>query len=673
MPVLLAPQLFEAASALSDMEKAQVIEFIRRFQQDPRHPSLQVHQIQRAGKDIWSAYVNKDLRAICHLDGDTWTIAHVDHHDKAYLWAERRQIGRHPITGGLQIVEEAQITRTVEKVITVPVAAPLFANSADTYLLSLGVPPTWLTVIREIRSDDQLLDVIAKLPPEVSERLMSLASGDLPTPPVPLPPGRPIQEAPDTQERFYTVGDEAELKAALSAPMERWITFLHPSQRALVTRIYKGPAKISGAAGTGKTVVGLHRARHLAKNGNQVLFSSYVGTLCENLAHQLDRLCSPAERAQIQVRTLHAQAKELVHRVEPNAQVANGDQVDALLEQYRRRHAAGFEPGMVRAEWDQVIRPQALQTWDDYRRAKRAGRGKGISVQDRKTLWQVFSAVISALQQQNRYDWPGLVLRAEALLGSGQVESPFDAVIVDEAQDLGPLELRLVARLAQKAPHQLLLLGDSGQRIYTPGQSLSGLGIDIRGRSTVLKINYRTTEQIRRLADQLRRASTDPDEPEVAARSLLKGPAPRLKGFVQQSDELTFIVQATKDWLQNRAPEAVAVFARTNDLLDLLGSQLTAAAVPFCRLSEDKPGPGVRLGTLHRAKGLEFQAVVVAFAGDRQLPQPAAIAGPDPADIDAGLDQERQLLYVAMTRARDELLITWHGKVSRFLAPLEQT
>lgn len=677
MSTLIPPALFDAIARLSAQEQVAVIDFIRRFEDDPSHPGLQLHPLNRAKRsDLWSARISGDLRAILHKDGQDWAILYADHHDAAYRWAERRTVGRHPVTGALQIVEVVETVREVERVVEVDrPAPPLFGAQADDYLLSIGIPPAWLPVVRQVRDEDQLLTLCGHLPAGVGDRLIAIAAGELVTPPPPVEPEQSVTTAVDTRQGFYVAADRDELLAALEAPLERWIAFLHPSQRALVTATFSGPAKVSGSAGTGKTVVAMHRARHLARRGERVLLTSFVKTLCENLEHNLAKLCTADERARITVSTVHKQAFAIVRQVQPGVQIAKDVDVDGLLEGLRARLAPGYDTAFVKAEWQNLIRLQGIHRWEDYRKARRTGRGRPLSVTERKALWQVFGGVLAALEKAGTPDWAGLCQQAEQLVRSGTVSSPYTAVIVDELQDLKPAELRFLKALCAERPGNLMLCGDAGQRIYPGGFSLHQLGIDVRGRSTVLTINYRTTEQIRRVADRVVAALDDDmqggEEARRAARSLLRGPEPVFAGYANAEAEDAAALDRLRSWMQEgmRGHE-IAIFARTENRLDALGRVLDASGVRYHRLSADRAGASdaVHLATMHRAKGLEYKCVLVLDCAATALPNRTAMRSySDPADREAAERREGQLLYVAMTRARDRLAVTWNGEPSTFV------
>ena len=321
---------------------------------------------------------------------------------------------------------------------------------------------------------------------------------------------------------------------------------------------------------------------------------------------------------------------------------------------------------------------QGIGSWDEYRSARRSGRGRGLGVRERRRLWEVFGGTLEELERRRLFDWSGLCRLACALLEEGAATSPHTAVIVDEVQDLRPPEILFLKELCRERPGNLMLCGDTGQRIYPGGFSLSALGVEVRGRATVLRINYRTTEQIRKVADRMVGDVSDDmdggEEQRTRTRSLLWGPEPRLVGNVSHEDELAAAVQTIKSWLSSGVgADEIGAFARTGSRVDEVGAALAAAGISWRRLSgTGTPGSEeVQVGTMHRAKGLEFKAVLVFGCSDNELPNRAAIRGvDDPQDRDAAEARERRLLYVAMTRARDELTVSWTATPSRFLASL---
>lgn len=686
--ILVAKSFFDSSQALGPSDRARALDLIAKLHEDPRQPGLHLEKVQSGGPGIHSARISGGVRAILHIDGARVTLLYAGEHDVAYGWARGRRFEPHAVTGELQIVQ------TVERVEEVLPQAGASAGQgalvqrlfpperfADDYLLSLGVPRDWLPVVRHLTDDTQLLEIVDKLPQEVGERLLRLADGEVVTPPPPVAPSA-LTERPltaDEQRRFFVVGD-ADLADVLEKPLDAWLRFLHPTQRALATGNFTGPIKVTGSAGTGKTVVGLHRARHLASEGCRVLLTSFVTTLCENLERNVKLLLRPEEQDLVTVSTVHAQARALLASAGENVAPARDDEIERFLDAAHRRAGSPVAPKLAAAEWNAVVDAQGITTWDEYRDAERRGRGRPLSVKDRKQIWAVIEQLRADLAAASRDSFRGLCARALRRLSEGSVTSPFDAVVVDEVQDLKPIELRFLAALASREgrPPQLMLLGDAGQRIYPGGFSLRALGIDVRGRSKVLRINYRTTEQIRRAADRMLAAACDDLDEGVESRdgtrSLLRGPAPVLRGFASPTEEAAWIVERIEE-LRERGvrAEEVAVFARSRVALDALRERLDERRIPRRELADGDAGTGsgVSLGTMHRAKGLEFKVVFVAACSRGQLPVRSALrTTADPADREMALARERSLLYVSLTRARDEAFISWTGEPSPFLAPL---
>lgn len=671
---LFSHNFFADLDHLSAEDRGAVMTFIGEFQRNPKHPGISLERLQT---DLWSGRITRDLRAILHKDGETWAFLHADHHDEAYRWAERRRAGRHPITGALQVVET--VVRDVERIVeAVRPEPPIFAAHADDYLLSLGTPDLWLPTLRALRDEENLLATLERLPQDVAERLLQLAAGTFVTPPAPVPLGASLLDTPEARRDFIVIAEDTGLRRAFDAPFERWIHFLHPTQQDLVTMRFSGPAKVSGSAGTGKTVVAMHRARHLAREGKRVLLTSFVRTLCSNLERSLRVLCTPEELANIRVSHVHQLLLGVLRKHSPDIQWADDDAVHNALQRAVRETSSGFDREFLNAEWTHVIQPQGIATWEQYRDVRRTGRGKALSIRERKQIWQVFVRLREHLADAHRGDRAMLSARAVDLLTSGQVVSEFDAVIVDELQDLQAGDLRFLKALCRN-PGDLMLVGDAGQRIYGAGFSLGAQGIEVRGRAYILKVNYRTTEQIRLNADRILGDPTDDMDGETETRrntrSLLQGPIPTLQAYRSSKLEVEAAAKLVHQLIADNIPaSAIAIFARTNNQLEPMEVALHNEQQATHRLSDDddrEAAAGVRLGTMHRAKGLEFRAVIVLGCGDKYLPHAAAIRDiEDPNDSEHAVQSERQLLYVAMTRARERLFLSWAGKPSRFLAAL---
>ena len=669
------------------------------LQMNPAHPGLKLHQMERAkDKDFWSVRVGRDVRLIIHRTASSFLLCYVDHHDAAYQWAERRRLERHPTTGAAQLVEiretvrEVQVPRYVDvdvptsniAAVSGPRQAPraaIFAGASDDYLLGYGVPVEWLGDVRAA-TEDTLLDVADHLPAEAAEALLQLATGGAPAPRAPAAAGADPFAHPDAQRRFRVMADVEALQRALDYPWEKWTVFLHPAQRQLVERHYNGPARMSGSAGTGKTIVALHRAVHLARvhPESRVLLATFSDALAAALRTRLRRLIGnePKIAERLEVHSMSAIGRRLYAASVGRLSHARDDDVRELL----RDAASGVEGHRFSAhflwtEWSTVVDAWQLACWEDYRDVQRLGRKTRLAEQQRALLWSVFARVRSALAEQERLTEPAMFTRLAAQMAK-TAHPPFDFCVIDEAQDVGVAELRFLAALGGGRPDSLFFAGDLGQRIFQTPFSWRSLGVDVRGRSHTLRINYRTSHQIRRQADRLlppELADVDGNAHQRGGTvSVFNGPAPEVRTFESPEDEAAAIA----DWLRARraegcAPQAIGVFVRSPEQIKRALSAVRNAGLTPVELSVPSGGASgsVAVGTMHLAKGLEFRAVAVVACDDEVIPLQARIEQvADETDLEEIYNTERHLLYVACTRARDRLLVTGVEPASEFLDDL---
>ena len=347
------------------------------LQVNPANPGLRFHKIDKSkDKNFWSVRVGSDIRLIVHKVQDGLLLCYVDHHDKAYDWAGRRRLETHPKTGAAQWVE---IRETVQQ-LAVPVAvqtelalalalelgppsatAPqlLFAGRSDDELLGYGVPAEWLNDVKQA-TGDTLLALADHLPAEAAEALLELATGGKPRVPAPAVAAANPFDHPDAQRRFRVMTNVEELQTALDYPWEKWTVFLHPDQRQWVERDYTGPARVSGSAGTGKTIVALHRAVHLARTHPEarVLLTTFSDTLAHALHTKLKRLVGSEPRLaeRIDVHSLDAIGLRLYKSNCGPVTLASREAVRALI-QAASAAVSGHKLSLqfLVAEWDQVV------------------------------------------------------------------------------------------------------------------------------------------------------------------------------------------------------------------------------------------------------------------------------------------------------------------------------
>lgn len=657
------------------------------LQLDPASPGMQFHRVERA-KDrcFWSVRVNEDIRLIVHRTDRSLLLCYVDHHDAAYGWAERRRLSVHPRTGAAQLVEiketirEITIPKYVETQVETAARSPLFANFSDDDLLSYGVPSEWLGEVRDA-NEDTLLELAVHLPAEAAEALLRLAVGETPEVAPPIVAGADPFDHPDALRRFRVMSNVEELERALNYPWDKWAVFLHPAQRELVERSFNGPARVSGSAGTGKTVVALHRAVYLARStpDARVLLTTFSDTLAHALKAKLISLISnePHLGERLEVHSMQAIGLRLYELNFGRPSIVSAEIVEQLLlDAARRTEAERFSRRFLMNEWLEVVDAWQLATWEAYRDVQRLGRKTRLPAKQRAALWDVFSHVQSILRSRNLITNSQLFSRLASWFENKP--SPFEYVVVDESQDVSVAQLRFLAALGAGRPNSLFFAGDLGQRIFQQPFSWKALGVDVRGRSRTLRINYRTSHQIRTQADQLLDAElADVDgnsEQRRGTISVFDGPAPVIRILDSRDGEINTVSQ----WLTERlgegaAPHEIGIFVRSAVEIERARAAAEKAGIPF-RILDKRLGATsgyASVSTMHLAKGLEFRAVAVMACDDEVIPLQKRIeAIADEADLEEVYNTERQLLYVACTRARDNLLVTGVKPGSEFLEDL---
>jgi len=660
------------------------------LQINPANPGLSFHKLDKAkDKQFWSVRVSSDIRLIVHRSDASLLLCYVGHHDKAYDWAERRRLEAHPKTGAAQLVEIRETVRQVvvpvyvqSDLLAVPQRAAettaVFAALSDDELLGYGVPAEWLGDVKSATMET-LLPLTDHLPAEAAEALLELATGGKPrVAPFVAAAASPFDH-PDAQRRFRVMTNVEELERALDFPWEKWTVFLHPEQRQLVERDYAGPARVSGSAGTGKTIVALHRAAHVARSHpeSRTLLTTFSDTLANALSAKLKRLLGSEPRLseRIDVHSLDAIGRRLYRAHVGQPTLVTGDVLrDAIREAADEGTAHKFSQQFLRSEWDQVVDAWQLDHWEAYRDVARLGRKTRLPEAQRKLLWSIFERVRASLRDRQLITHAEMFTSLAAVL-AGNTGSVFDFVIVDEAQDISVAHLKFLAAMGGGRPNALFFAGDLGQRIFQQPFSWKSLGVDIRGRSRTLRVNYRTSHQIRQQADRLLGPVVTDVDGNVEERrdtvSVFNGPSPVIRSLASEVDEASVV----GSWIRERANDGVlshefAVFVRSEAQFDRARAAVRESGMAFVVLDErvESASGHISISTMHLAKGLEFRAVVVMACDDEIIPLQERIETVgDDADLQEVYDTERQLLYVACTRARDHLLVTSVEPASEFL------
>ena len=702
--IAMSADFLSAFAQLPRPQQRSVRAFITKFNANPTSTGLNYERIHGArDAAMRSLRIDGGYRAIVlkPATGNVHLLLWADKHDEAYAWAERHECRINRETGALQVYEP-QSAAPPEAAPTAAGRGPqAFDGVRDRELVRLGVPEAMLPEVREIRSEPDLDDLQARLPVEAYEALFFLMAGESyealvlerEAPESPVDPddfGAALGRL-DSQSRFAIAHDQLELEAMLNAPLERWRVFLHPSQRRLAERHWNGPVRVLGGAGTGKTVVAMHRARWLARqlarqlgrqaaDGGRILFTTWTRNLAVDIEQNLRLICTPEEKARIEVTNLDRWVRGFLQGQRYDFRVQYGRDGESWERALDLKDAGlEFPDAFYGDEWEQVVLARGVTTEEEYRRVSRVGRGTRLNRAARVKVWRVFEEYRAQLAERGLKEVDDAYRDAASLLDAGAAELAYRSVIVDEAQDMSTQAFRLLRRIVPEGQDNLFLVGDAHQRIYGRSRVVLGqCGISIVGRSRKLRLNYRTTEETRGWAATLLRGrpidDLDGGADDDRIRSLTHGPEPLLQRFESREKQAAGIVQYLERLRgQGRLLRSVCIVAPTKRELDSLEGGLRDRDLPVFRLGpdtvDDGTKEGVRLATMHRVKGLEFDRVVIASVNDGLVPHSRAYAGAgDAAEREKAETKERALLYVAATRAKKELLILSYGTPSPFLA-----
>jgi mRNA-degrading endonuclease RelE of RelBE toxin-antitoxin system len=700
--VAISDDFLKAYSELPKAQQKKAREFTEKFRADPKHPSINYERIHDMRDDkVRTVRIDQTYRAIVihPPEGDVFLLVWVDHHDEAMAWARNKRFDVHPTTGSLQVYEvreraEAAPAKAEPADESKVPKGRLLAGTSHDDLMILGVPEPLLPAVRALRTEVDLEELLPYLPREAADALFLLAAGETPDGvlaelertraekvKVDVKDFEKALERPDSKAKFKVVENEQELLDMLSKPLELWRIFLHPSQRKLVEWDVGGPIRVLGGAGTGKTVVAMHRARHLAKQhaGNpdaKILLTTYTRNLACDIDRALDSLCGDERRA-IEVTNLHKWANQFLRSKGVRFILVQDGQERELWKEAVQESELDLPQAFFEEEWKFVVQAQDILDRETYFKAKRTGRGTALSRKQKAEVWKVMEAYRSALERRGLLEQDDVIREARLYLEQNPGSLPYIAVVADEVQDFRVADLRLLRAMVAEGRNDLFVVGDAHQRIYRHKASLGACGINIRGRSRRLRINYRTTERIRNFAVALLEgvAVDDLDEGLDSVKgyhSLRAGVDPVVKSFPNQDAEGRFIIEQVKAWLEKRPSREICIAARTNELVrDVYGPTLEKAGIGHVVVkseAEEDLGEGIRLSTMHRMKGLEFPCVIMAAFNEGVVPLRLSdqTLG-DEASTEDHEQSERCLAHVAATRARDELVVTSFGNASRWL------
>jgi hypothetical protein len=661
---------------------ARIVKWALKFQQDPTAVGINYETIKGArDSNLRSVRIDQDWRGIVFKPelGDIYILLHVDHHDEAYRWAERRKIAVNPATGALQIVSlesvsELPPTEGAPHAIQVEVPAanevtePLFESVTDEQLVQLGTPVELLPLVRRMSGERDLDAAQASLPLEAYEGLFLVLTGDSVSTilgeretrvnqPIDTTNFAAALEAAESQSRFVVVTSDNEMAAILNAPMAQWRVFLHPLQRKLAAGDRSGPVRILGGAGTGKTVLAMHRAKWLAQNrtaeGQKVLFTTFTRNLALDVAQNMKSLfVDDTAFNRLEVVNLdrwvhgYLRSKNYEHRIiYKRDDDAWGKAMQVVSPKLNMDEAFYIE------EWERVVASQGVQNLDGYRQVSRIGRRTILGRAKRDLVWPVFEEYRTLLSSKRLKDVDDAYRDAAQLLAADEVSAPYSAIVVDETQDFGPQALRLIRAMISKGNNDLFFVGDGHQRIYAKHRAVMGhCGIDIRGRSRKLYLNYRTTDEIRKQAIALLEGRDIDDldgghDENRRYKSLSHGPMPEIVEIADPIEAIHVAAMHVQQWWGGGADPyrpSICVMTYSKAYRDQVVQALKAIGIAVSTIEPDTAdaltNEAVRVSTMHRAKGLEFDRVVVLAQGMLNTAE--------------GDGDSAQLVYVAMTRAK---------------------
>lgn len=622
-------------------------------------------------------------------------------HADADRWMVRNEFRVNDATGALEIVDVSSLGSLIAEAPTPAspsVVAQLYAHRTDKEFAQLGIDESLLPLLRVVQTEDQLEPLLAVVPQGQADALIMLIGTESTDVLYAALVGQEVPATVDTDDlaaavaapasrsQFHVIEDQAELAEMLAKPLAVWRTYLHPTQHdAAYKPTYNGPARITGGAGTGKTVVAIHRAKALADaldvtaRGTSILFTTFTRNLAQSIEQDLVALGGSDLLERVEVLNVDRVAHQVVTDAEGAAPgIIDQDRLKDLWQTAVDEIGVDFTVSFLLQEWEQVVLAQGLESRDEYLTASRAGRGTPLDRKARARVWKIIEAATGEMARRRQRTFLQIASDAAGYLDSSVVKR-YRHVVVDEAQDLHEAQWRLLRAAVPPGANDLFIVGDSHQRIYDRRSSLSKVGIEVRGRSRRLRINYRTTHEILRWSlavlgegdfDDLDTGTDTQDR--AGYHSFLHGSPPTVAGFDTAGDMATGLAEQITRWISDGVePSEIGVAARAQGTFSVVERALRDSGVRCFRLGRDlKFGDGVALGTMHRMKGLEYRCMAVVGVGANQVPSPpalAAVAG-DAAEVELETRRERCLLYVACTRAREDLWIGFAGDPSPFIA-----
>ena len=689
---------FDSLSKLPPDVQTKFLAATQQFVMNPNHPGLYVKPWMSGGKasGVSEFRVSDYYRCLYRdLGHSRYLLLYAcGHNDTNNAKKMKGVLGSIPDPENLELIPDEdtinEFLLEIEKALTPEEKKQpgLFDGLSESAMRQLRIPESLFKPIRVIKTREQLELLFDILPDSVRYALDFISEGDSVDEVVETlfgtedPKEDNAGKDPAKGPGFIWISNQDDYQKYLEAPLEAWRIYLHPEQRRLSEKIFAGPAKVTGGAGTGKTVTAMHRAKWLAEHmadGQKILFTTFTINLAEDISENLDRLIPDKMiRSRIEVCNFDSWVWNYFrdHQKEEIISYSLDKFWDTA---YLKNKDAALTLDFYKEEWERVILRYEIFDREAYHTVSRAGRPQlsgGIAKRD--AVWEVFEAFLNRVAKKHVLDGGlGMIKCRKLIEESGK--APYDSIVVDEGQDLSVPAYKLLRAMAgPEHPNDLFIVGDTRQRIYQHKQSFSECGINIKGRSSRLRMNYRTTEEIRaasmKILDGIEFDDMDDGSEAISGyRSLIHGPVPVVKSFIDVEDEADFLKEQIDSLLaQGENLKNICLVVRSKQKQLNLYAALMKNRGFFCvkleKEKDDRTIDGLRITNMHRVKGLEFNHVLIAGADTKHLP-PKSVSKPgmDEDQIAEKIKMERCLLYVAMTRAKMTVTITAPGELSAFL------
>jgi superfamily I DNA/RNA helicase len=725
--------------------KADFYDFCHHFRSNPDHPGLDLKPL-KGNPEIFRAKVSRSFRALLVRTGvdasgvQSWLLIALK--DRKHVY-EQLTVAVNRVTGEIEFIDlavagdsvlrRAGITLTpvepeVEPVVAVrpplptPVT-PLLSNVTADDLRVLGVAEPLIELAMTVADSAELDQLVEDAPLLTKDVLYGLAAGmtaDEVRTEITAPVEVELDDASDlgaalARTTITTVDDDI-IRILDEGDFRAWKVFLHPTQARLVSRRYSGPARVSGGPGTGKTIVALHRVKHLVEQlepgtNKPILLTTFTKNLTTDLRARLASLLPPEQVARVDITHIDQLAARVVgENAGPGSsrrRIDNTEALRVLRQVHIELGEQAFDPEFLLEEWEQVMLGRSLSSRREYFEARRAGRGRSLTRPERNQVWKLLEQFTARLDRDGVETWGQAAERAaryesaRAATVAESGEHPGDSsgtryrhhryrhVVIDEAQDLSAAHWTMLRAMVAHGPDDMFIAGDAHQRVYDHRVTLSTVGINIRGRSSRLTLSYRTTREIlARAIGIVAPGTVDYDNLDDGAdtldgyRSVLHGPAPELVGYESWAEELDALADTVAHWREEiaegdgaarRDPRgSIAVCVADRDKAEQVARHLGSRQITTAELTKDGPqgGGDVHIGTMHRFKGLEYQRLAIVGAADGVVPRTSMLERFRLEDPQRYLSEERKarsLLFVAATRARDVLRVSWYGRPSPYL------